>query len=77
MNFCSTHFNKTLKNEYNLYDFTRNCRIKNLNDFETDNADEYLWRAGSSNVKEKGMSICHIINRFLVKFLRRENVNVV
>ena len=34
-------------------------------------------RAGLLNVKEKGMTICYIMNRCLVMFLRGEKVNVV
>ena len=45
-------------------------RIKNLDDFERDEADAYLWRAGLLNVKEKGMTICYIMNRCLVMVLR-------
>ena len=59
-----------------LVTFTRNCRIKNLNDFERDEADAYLWGAGLSNVKEKGMSICYTINSCLEIFLREGKVNV-
>ena len=40
-----------------LATFTRNYRIKNLDDFERDEADTYLWSAGLFNVKEKGMTI--------------------
>ena len=46
-------FDRILKTECNLKYFTRNCRIKNLDDFERNEADEYLWRAGLLNVKEK------------------------
>ena len=74
-NICD--FDRILKTECNLQHFTRNCRIKNLNDFERDEADAYLWRAGLLNVKEKRMTICYIINRCLVMFLRGEKVNVV
>ena len=54
-----------------------NCRIKNLDDFERDEADMYLWRAGHLNVKEKGMTTCYIMNRCLVTLLREGKVNVV
>ena len=50
-------FDRALKIKDNLQNFTRNCRIKNLNDFEKDEVDAYLWRAGLLNVKEKGMTI--------------------
>ena len=46
-------FDRILKTEGNLQHFTRTCRIKNLDDFEIDEADDYLWRAGLLNVKEK------------------------
>ena len=52
-------------------------RVNNLDDFERDEVDAYLWRAELLNVKEKGMTICYIINRCLVMFLRGEKVNVV
>ena len=74
--FNISEFDRILKTECNLQRFTRNCRIKNLNDFERDEADVYLWRGGLLNMKEKGMTICYIMNRCLVKFLRGEKVNV-
>ena len=74
-NICD--FYRILKTECNLLHFTRNCGIKNLNDFEGDEADMYLSRAGLLNVKEKGMTICYIMNRCLVMFLRGGKVNVV
>ena len=87
MNICSTHlklkqsnicdFEGILKTKCNLQYLTRNCRIKNLDDFERDEADGYLWGAGLLNVKEKGMTICYIMNRCLVMFLRGGKVNVV
>ena len=39
-NICD--FDRILKIECNLQHFTRNCRIKNLDDFERDEADAYL-----------------------------------
>ena len=65
-------FDRILKTECNLKHFTRNCRIKNLDGFEREEADEYLWRAGLLNVKEKGISTCYIMNRCLVTFLVRK-----
>ena len=73
-NICD--FDRILEIECNLQHFTRNRRIKHLDDFERDEADAYLWRAGLLNVKEKGMTICYIINRCLVMFSRGEKVNV-
>ena len=52
------------KTECKLQHFTRNFRIKNLDDFERNEIDVYLWRAKLFNVKEKGMTICHMMNRF-------------
>ena len=74
-NICD--FDRILKTECNLQHFTRNCRIKNLDDFERDEADTYLWRAGLLHVKEKGMTIYYIMNRYLVMSLRGGKVNVV
>ena len=41
-NICD--FDRTLKTECNFQHFTRNFKIKNLDDFERDEADVYLWR---------------------------------
>ena len=51
-NICD--FDRILKTECNLQHFTRNCRIKNLDDFERDEVDVYLFRPEPLNVKEKG-----------------------
>ena len=56
--------------------FTRDCRIMNLDDFERDEVDAYLWREGILNMKEKGMNVCHIMNKCLVIFFREGKVNV-
>ena len=88
MNICSTNlklkkmsnkydFDRIFKTECNLLHFIRSCGIENLDDFEGEKADMYLWRAGLLNVKEKGMTICLIMNRCLVMFLRGGKVNVV
>ena len=50
-------FDRIVKTERNLQHFTRNCRIKNLDDLERDEADTYLWRAEFLNVKDEGMTI--------------------
>ena len=60
-NICD--FERILKTECNLDYFTRNCRIENLDDFERDEADTYLWSAGLLHVEEKGMTICYIMSR--------------
>ena len=49
---------RILKTECNLLHLTRNCRIKNLDNFEGDEADMRLWRARLLNVKDKGMAVC-------------------
>ena len=74
-NLCD--FDGILKTECSLQHFTRNCRIKNLDDFERDEADAYLWKAGFLNVKQKGMAICYIMNRHFEMFLRGGKINVV
>ena len=73
-NLCD--FEAILKTVCNLQHLTRNCRIKNFDYFEKDEADTYMWRAGLLNVKEKGMTICYIMNRCLVIFLRGQKVNI-
>ena len=73
-NIC--HFDRILKTECNLSYFTRNCGIKNLDDFEREKADAYLWRVGLLNVKEKGTTIHYIMNRCLVMFLRGGKLNI-
>ena len=70
-------FDRILKTECNLQHFTRNYIIKNLDDFERDEADACLWRTGLLNMKEKGINICYIMYRCLVMFLREENENCV
>ena len=67
---------RILKTECNLQHFTRDCRTKNLDDFERDEVDTYFWRPVLLNVKEKEMTVCYIINRCLVMFLRGGKVNV-
>ena len=56
---------------------TYHRRLQNLDDFETDEVDGYLCRAGLLNVKEKGMTMCYIMNSGLVMFLRGGKVNIV
>ena len=74
-NICD--FDKILETECNLQHFTRNCKIKNLDDFERDEADTYLWRARLLNVKKKRMTILYIMNRCLVMFLSGGKVIIV
>ena len=73
-NICD--FSRIFKTECNLQHFTRNCKTKNLDDSERDEADPYSWRAGLLNLKEQGMTIRSIMNRSLVMFLRGGKVNV-
>ena len=70
------NFDRIFKTECILLNFTRNYRIKNLDDFEGDEADTYLWKTGLSNLKEKGMTICNITNRCLEISLRGGKINV-
>ena len=65
-----------LKTDCNLQHFTRNCRIKNLDYFERDEAEAYFLRAGLLNVEEKE-TVCYIMNRCLVILLGGGKVNVV
>ena len=74
-NICD--FDRLLKTECNFQHFTRNCRIKNFDDFERDLADAYLWRAELLTVKEESMTICYNMNRCLLTFLRGGKVNAV
>ena len=74
-NIC--YFDRFLKAKWNLQHFRRNCRIKNLDDFERDEADVRLWRARLLSLKEKGITTYYIINRCLVMFLKRGKGNVV
>ena len=74
-NICE--FDRIFKTECNLQNFTRICRIKNLDDFERDEADTYLWREGLLNVEQKRMNTCYIMSWCLVMFLRGGKVNVV
>ena len=69
-------FDRILKTDCSLQHLTRNCKIKNLDDFGKDEADSYLWRVGLLNVKEQRMTICYIMSRCLVMFLRGVKVNV-
>ena len=48
-----------------------------MDDFERDEADAYLSRVGFLNIKEKEMTICYVMNRCLVMFLREGKVNIV
>ena len=67
-NICG--IDRILKTEYNLKHFTRNCRIKDLDDFERDEANAYLWRVNLLNVKE---NMLHYEEVFGNVFERRES----
>ena len=74
-NICD--FDRILKAECNLQYFIRNCRIKNLDDFEREETDTYLRRARVLNGRERGMTLCYIMNRCLAMLLSEGKVNVV
>ena len=59
-NICDFH--RIFKTECNLRHFTKNCRIKNFDDFERDKENAYLSRAELLNVKDKGITICYFMN---------------
>ena len=67
-NICG--IDRILKTEYNLQHFTRNCRIKDLDDFERDEANAYLWRVNLLNVKQ---NMLHYEEVFGNVFERRES----
>ena len=83
MSICSTHLKSKIcliyvpLTEFWKLNETCNHSPFNLNVFERDEVDAYLWRAGLLNVKEKGMTICYLMNKLLVMFLRGGKVNVV
>ena len=62
---------QNFENWMQLAKFLWNCRVKNLDDFERDEAGMF------SGVKQKEISICYIMNNRLVMFLRVPKVNVV
>ena len=73
-NLCD--FEGILKTKCNLQHLTKHCRIKNLDDFERDEADAYLWRAGVLNVKKKEMTICYIMIIFQMdQQLKTKNIS--
>ena len=59
-----------------LATFHQKLQIKNLDNFEREEADAYLWRAELLNMKEKRMTISYIMNRCLVMLHRGERVNI-
>ena len=65
------YFDRILKSECDLKYFTRNYRIKNVDYSGRDEAGAYLWRAGLLNVKEKGMAMRYIMNRYFEMSLRQ------
>ena len=88
MNICSAHLKKKCLTYVTLTKFCKlnaTCNISPetaqlrlwMDDVERDEEDAYLWRARLLNMKEQGMTICYIMNRSLVTFLRGGKVNVV
>ena len=71
-NICD--FDKILKTECNL---KHSPETAELRIWMTLKEMRQTRRAGLLNVKEKGMTICYIMNRCLVMFLRGGKVNVV
>ena len=69
-------FDKIQKTGLTWKHFTKNCRTKNFFDFERDETDTYLWNSGLLNVEDKGMTICEIMNRYLIMFFRGGEANV-
>ena len=65
-------FDGMLKTEWNLQHFTRNCRIKDLDDLDRDEADAYLWRAELKCEKEGNDHMLHYEQVFGNVFKRRE-----
>ena len=70
-NICD--FDRILKTECSLQHFARNCKIKNLDDFERYEADAYLWRAGLQREGERNHPILHYEQEFCNVFGRRES----
>ena len=66
---------------------TEFCKLNATCNISPETAELRIWmtlkemrqmrRAGLLNVKEKGMTICYIMNSCLIMFLRGEKVNVV
>ena len=73
-NICD--FERILKNECNLQHFTKNCRLKNLNDSEGDETDTFVE---SRTFECKGERNDHMLHYEQVfgNFLRVGKVNVV
>ena len=85
MNICSAHLK--LKKCLTYVTLTEFWKLNATCNISPETAELRIWmtlkemrqtrRAGLLNVKEKGMTICYIMNRCLVMFLRGEKVNVV
>ena len=67
------YFERILKTEYNLQHFKRNCRIKNLDNFERHEADAYLRRAGLKFEGKRNDHMLHYERVFGNVFERRES----
>ena len=72
-NICD--FDRILKTGCNLQHVTRNCRIKNLDDFEKDETDTYLWRERNSRKceGERSKHMLHYEQVLVNDFERRES----
>ena len=67
-------FGRVLETECNLIHYTRNCGMKNLNQFKEDDVHTYLWRAGLLKEKANILTICyHHEQLFGNVFERRES----
>ena len=70
-NVCD--FERILKTECNLQHLTRNCRIKNLDDFERDEASTYLCESRTFKCeKERNDHMLHYEQVFGNVFKQRE-----
>ena len=67
------YFERILKTEYNLQHFKRNCRIKNLDNFERHEADAYLRRAGLKFEGKRNDHMLHYERVFGNVFERRQS----
>ena len=70
-NICD--FEGILKTECDLQHLIRNSRITNLDDFERDEADTYLWRAGLKYERERNEHMLLYEQVFGDVFERRES----
>ena len=84
MNICSAHLK--LKKCLTYVTLTEFWKLNATCNISPETAELRIWmtlkemrqtrRAGLLNLKEKGMTICYIMNRCLVMFLRGRKVNI-